>query len=174
MDRDLTFRNARPEDAADLAVIGRDTFVETFGHLYEPADLKAYLDATFTLENMKTDLADEAVGLRVALAGRRIVGYVKVGPVKLPIDTGPEPALELHRIYVYEARQGVGVGRILLSWAIDCARQRGAANLYLGVYEHNDRAIAVYESRGFEKVGAYKFPVGNTRDNEIIMKLALH
>lgn len=173
MDRELTFRDALRTDAADLAEIGRETFAETFGHLYPPQDLKTYLEETYSIERMKTDLDDPEVEVRVAYSGKRMVAYCKIGPCKLPIDTGREPALELHRVYVYQARQGVGVGRILLAWAIERARRRGATNLYLGVWESNDRAIAMYESRGFEKVGAYQFRVGETRDNEIIMRLRL-
>jgi diamine N-acetyltransferase len=171
LDRNLTFRDARPEDAADLADIGRDTFSETFGHLYPPAHLRSYLDTTFTLDTMRADLADPDTEVRIAFAGRRMIAYCKLGPLKLPIAPDPEPALELHRIYVSSARQGVGVGRILLSWAIDRARQRGARSLFLGVWKQNDKAIAVYASRGFAAVGDYKFRVGETLDDEIIMRL---
>lgn len=173
MDRELTFRDARENDAADLAEIGRDTFVETFGHLYPPGDLRNYLADTYSIEKMKDDLRDPQVEVRIAFSGRRMVAYCKIGPVKLPIDVGPEPALELHRVYVYQARQGVGVGRILLTWAIERARRRAAKTLFLGVWELNERAIKLYESRGFEKVGAYKFKVGDTLDDEIIMRLKL-
>jgi ribosomal protein S18 acetylase RimI-like enzyme len=173
LDRELTLRDANEDDAAELAEIGRDTFAETFGHLYPPHDLKVYLDETYSVERMKADLADPGVEVRVAFSGKRMVAYCKIGPCKLPIDTGPEPALELHRVYVYQARQGIGVGRILLAWAIERARRRGAKNLFLGVWESNDRAIAMYESRGFENVGAYQFRVGETRDNEFIMRLRL-
>jgi ribosomal protein S18 acetylase RimI-like enzyme len=174
LDRDLAFRDALGSDASDLAEIGRETFVETFGHLYPPADLKTYVDEAYSVERMSHDLEDPEVEVRVALSGRRMVAYCKIGPCKLPIDTGPEPSLELHRVYVYQARQGVGVGRILLAWAIERARRRGAANLFLGVWESNDRAIALYESRGFETIGSYKFKVGNTLDDEIIMRLRLN
>ena len=64
-------------------------------------------------------------------------------------------------------------GRILLAWAIERARQRGARNLFLGVWQSNERAIALYESRGFEKVGTYTFKVGDTMDDEFIMRLRL-
>ncbi|MDP3738366.1 MAG: N-acetyltransferase [Hyphomonadaceae bacterium] len=174
MDRELTFRDARETDAADLADIGRDTFVETFGHLYSPSDLKRYLDDTYSVEKMKEDLRDPQVEIRMAFSGKRMVAYCKIGPVKLPTDVGPDPALELHRVYVYQAGQGVGVGRILLAWATERARQRGAKNLFLGVWEGNHRAIALYESRGFEKVGTYKFKVGDTLDDEFIMRLRLN
>lgn len=173
VDRDLSFRDAEPKDAAGLAEIGRETFVETFGHLYPPADLRYYLEETYSVEKMSADLADPGVEVRIAYSGRRMLAYCKIGPCKLPFDTGPEPALELHRVYVYGHGQGVGVGRILLAWAIERARQRGARNLFLGVWQSNERAIAFYESRGFEKVGAYKFRVGGTLDDEYIMRLRL-
>jgi len=173
LDRELTFRDALAKDASALAEIGRDTFVETFGDLYPPGDLRQYLDETYSVDRMSSDLADPEVEIRMAYSGKRMVAYCKIGPCKLPFDVGPEPALELHRVYVYQARQGVGVGRILLAWAIERARQRGAKNLFLGVWESNERAIALYESRGFEKVGTYKFKVGDTLDDEFIMRLKL-
>jgi diamine N-acetyltransferase len=173
LDRNLTFRDARPEDAAELADIGRETFSETFGHLYPRAHLKAYLDETFTVDTMRADLADPEVEVRIASAGRRMIAYCKLGPVKLPVEAAPAPALELHRIYVSTARQGVGVGRILLTWAMERARQRGARSLFLGVWKHNDRAIAVYAGRGFEGVGEYRFRVGETLDEELIMRLLI-
>ncbi len=173
MDRDLTFRDAQLKDAAGLAEIGRDTFVETFGNLYPPGDLRKYLDDTYSISRMEADLKDPDVEVRIAFSGRKMAAYCKIGPCKLPFDVGPEPALELHRVYVYQAGQGVGVGRILLAWAIERSRQRGAKNLFLGVWESNERAIALYESRGFEKVGGYKFKVGDTLDDEFIMRLKL-
>lgn len=173
MNRDLTFRDAVMMDAAGLAEIGRETFAETFGDFYPPGDLRQFLDETYSVSKMEADLSDPEVEVRIAFSGKKMAAYCKIGPVKLPIETGPEPALELHRVYVYEARQGVGVGRILLAWAIERARQRGAKNLYLGVWESNHRAIALYENRGFEKVGGYKFKVGDTQDDEFIMRLRL-
>lgn len=169
----MTFRDAVMADAADLSEIGRETFIETFGNLYPPGDLVSHLEDTYSVEKMAADVSDPEVEVRVAFSGKRMVAYCKIGPCKLPIETGPGPALELHRVYVYQARQGVGVGRILLTWAIERARQRGAADLFLGVWQQNDRAIAVYRSRGFETVGAYKFRVGGTLDDEHIMRLKL-
>ncbi len=173
LDRALTFRDAREDGAVDVAEIGRDTFIETFGHLYPPHDLKTYLDDAFAIERIRAEILDPEIDIRIAFAGRRIVAYTKIGPCKLPIDTGPDAALELHRIYVYRARQGVGVGRILLNWAIERARQRGAKQLFLGVFSKNHHAISVYENRGFLKVGEYRFPVGETMDDENIMRLDL-
>ncbi|MDH5256016.1 MAG: hypothetical protein OEW72_08895, partial [Gammaproteobacteria bacterium] len=40
----VAFRRATPGDAVALAGLARETFVETFGHLYRPADLAAFLE----------------------------------------------------------------------------------------------------------------------------------
>ena len=50
MNRDLTFRDAQLKDAAGLAEIGRETFVETFGDLYPPGDLRQFLDETYSVD----------------------------------------------------------------------------------------------------------------------------
>lgn len=166
----LSFRDARPEDAGRLTEIGRDTFSETFGMLYKHEDLQQFLDDNFTVEKQLAEIEDPDIEIRIAAMRTKTIAYAKLGPVKLPVDHEPESSLELHRLYVRQEGQGVGVGRILLTWAVEQARQRGAKNIYLGVWENNQRAISVYETRKFETVGHYQFPVGNTLDNEVIMR----
>ena len=39
-----SIRRATPADAASLAALGTFTFIETFGHLYTPEDLQAFLE----------------------------------------------------------------------------------------------------------------------------------
>lgn len=41
---EIAYRSAAPADAAALAALGRDSFVDKFGHLYTPEDLVAFLD----------------------------------------------------------------------------------------------------------------------------------
>ena len=169
----LSFRDARPEDAGRLTEIGRDTFSETFGMLYRHEDLQAYLDEYFTPEKQLAEIEDPETEIRIAAMRTKTIAYAKLGPVKLPIEHDAATSLELHRLYVRQEGQGVGVGRILLTWAVEQARQRGAKNIYLGVWENNQRAISVYETRKFEAIGNYKFPVGNAMDNEVIMRKSL-
>jgi ribosomal protein S18 acetylase RimI-like enzyme len=51
-------------------------------------------------------------------------------------------------------RQGIGTG--LLAQAVDWARRRGVQKLELHVFPHNEAAIALYESFGFEREGYRK------------------
>lgn len=171
--QDLRFRDGRPDDADALSRLAQDTFEETFGGLYNAEDLNRFLEETFGVAAMQSLLADEAYDVRLAEAGRRLVGYAIIGPVTLPLDAMPDAGSQLHRLYVRASEQGVGVGRILLNWAMARARERAATEMYLGVWEHNDRAIAMYDSRNFETVGSYIYRVGRHEDTDLIMKREL-
>jgi GNAT superfamily N-acetyltransferase len=168
-----SYRRALPADAEALSAIGAETFVETFGHHYPPDHLRDYLASAYSLPGSQTDLSDPQTEVLFADLDGRPVAYCKIGACKLPIETGSEPCMELHRIYVRAEAQGLGVGRMLLDWTLQRARARGAVNVFLGVWSQNPRALAIYGSRGFEPVGGYKFAVGATLDDEVIMRLRL-
>ncbi|MAK59685.1 MAG: GNAT family N-acetyltransferase [Ponticaulis sp.] len=169
----LRFRDGSVEDAARIADLGRQTFAEYFGQVYKKSDLDHYLDKYFSVPKVERDLGNPDYDYRVAEAPSGLVGYAKIGPVSLPVDQSGRTGLQLHRLYVREIRQGVGVGGILLSWAIDRASERGADDFWLGVWAQNKRAIGVYESRGFVASDYYDIHVGESIDKELMMSLRL-
>ena len=169
----IAYRNARAEDAAALAAFSRDTFVETFGHLYPPEDLAAFLAAKYGTEIQGQEIADETLLYRLAFESDALVGYCKTGPMSLPVDPGAAKALELHRLYVATRVKGAGVARTLMDEALAWARAQGAEAMYLGVWENNRRAQAFYRRYGFEHVGEHGFMVGRVRDHDFIWRLQL-
>ena len=80
---------------------------------------------------------------------------------------------ELNRLYVAAAWHGKGVAQALLKDAMKSAKDAGADCLWLGVWEHNPRAIAFYRKCGFEDVGSHHFMLGTDRQRDVIMSLAL-
>ena len=169
----ISYRDAEARDAAPLAAFSRDTFVETFGHLYPPEDLAAYLAEKYGAEIQTREIADRATHYRLAFAGAEIVGYCKTGAFDLPVTADPANAVELHRLYVSSGYKGAGVAKALMDEALDWARAKGAGAIYLSVWEENHRAQAFYRRYGFEHVGEHGFAVGRVRDRDLIWRLAL-
>jgi ribosomal protein S18 acetylase RimI-like enzyme len=167
----LSFRNATPRDLPAIDRVFRTSFCDTFAHLYRAADLSAFL-AKFTPEAWREEFDDPAYAFRVADVNREVVGYVKLGPLTLPVDPVPG-AMELRQLYLLKERHGSGIATQLMDWALEEARRRGAEQLYLTVYKDNDRARRVYERYGFVPVGRYDFMVGEHADEDIIMRKAL-
>jgi GNAT superfamily N-acetyltransferase len=168
----IAYRDGTPRDAAALAALFEASFAETFGHIYAPEDLAAFL-AGFTLVDWARELADPAFAFRIAEAeGGAVAGYAKLGPVTLPVAPAGAAA-ELRQLYVAKAWHGAGVARALMAWVIEEAWARGAAELYLSVFTENHRARAFYDSHGFEPIGPYIFMVGNHADEDVIMRKRL-
>lgn len=158
-------RDADVADIPALARLAQDTYVETFGHLYRPEDLDAFFAEVLSEAAIAAEMRDPAVAYRLIDADGELVGYCKVGPVKVPAKP-TEPALELRQLYLRQSAQGLGLGDALLTWAMDEARTRGAKLLYLSVFSENFRAQRFYRRHGFQHGGEYHFIVGEQADHE--------
>ncbi|TFI59882.1 GNAT family N-acetyltransferase [Sphingomonas parva] len=167
----MTFRTAAPTDAPLLSQLGRNTFVETFGHLYRPEDLAAFLE-THEEARWAAELADPAVSVRLVEDKGVPAAYAKVGPVSLPVEPDA-PAAELRQFYILRPWHGSGIAPMLMNWVMDESRRRGAQELYLSVYVDNLRARRFYDRYGFEFVAPYAFMVGEQADEDLIMRLTL-
>jgi ribosomal protein S18 acetylase RimI-like enzyme len=66
--------------------------------------------------------------------------------------------LVIHRLAVHPLYQGKGFGKMLLQFAEEFARNNGNSSIRLDVYSENPGALAMYERKGYRKVGAIRFP----------------
>ena len=167
----ITYRDASPADAHTIAAIFRESFVDTFAHLYAPEDLAAFLGG-FTEEGWRAELSDPAFAFRLAEEDGRAAGYLKLGPTTLP-HVAPGPAIELRQFYLLSPWHGRGIATELMDWALAEARRRGARDMYLSVFIDNHRARRFYERYGFTYLGPYRFMVGNHADEDMVMRLRL-
>jgi ribosomal protein S18 acetylase RimI-like enzyme len=130
--------------------------------------LEAFL-AQFTREAWQSELTDERYAFQLAEADGKPVGYVKLGPPSLPVETCGR-TIEIRQFYLLHDWRGAGIAHALMDWAIEEARVRGAQEMFLTVYTDNHRAKRFYQRYGFEEVGPYKFMVGTQADEDIIMR----
>lgn len=164
----VAYRDATGADAAALRELFAESFVETFGHLYGPADLQEFLD-TNSLDKWQNSLADPQIAIRVADMDGELAGFVELAPKKLPYETSA-PAIELRRLYLRSSAHGRGIADALMKWALQEANARGAQEIVLSVYIDNHRARRFYERYGFEAVGRYDFMVGSHADEDLILR----
>jgi ribosomal protein S18 acetylase RimI-like enzyme len=169
----ITYRTPGPADAAPLAEMARDAFLETFGPLYAPGDLDSFLETTFGPTGLPAQVSDPAYTIRIAVdAAGSIAGFAKLAAMGQPVDH-PPGSIELKQLYVLKRYHGAGVGPALMDWAIGVARSRSAPALYLSVYAENWRALAFYRRIGFVQVGTAPFVVGDKIDIDPVMMLDL-
>lgn len=167
----MLIRRASAADADTLSAISRDTFVETFGHLYTPEDLRWHLDFSYAPDTYRDAL--EEAGCAAWLledSEGHAQGYAFVGPAGLPHDEVQSGDMELKRLYLRKAGQNGGWGTRLYLEAERWMLANGPAALWVGVWSENLGAQRFYQRHGFSKVGEYLYPVGETRDLEFILR----
>jgi diamine N-acetyltransferase len=159
-----------PEDAAALAALKAETFVETFAEDNDPVHVRAHVAREFTADAVRRSLEDDASTTWWLLDGGVPVGFLKVNRGHAQTEPGLDDGLEVEQIYVLAAHHGRGHGSRLIDHAMHTARAEGHAFIWLGVWEHNRRAIAVYEHRGFVPIGDHTFLFGDEEQRDVLMR----
>jgi ribosomal protein S18 acetylase RimI-like enzyme len=156
---EMRIRHARPDDAPTLAAFGERTFRETFAAQNRAEDMDAYCARAYTAAQQRREI-ETGVMLVVEDDGEFVAyAYVK----KEPSQWGD---VELARFYVDAKHHGRGIAQQLMSAVENEAR---GATLWLGVWEHNPRAIRFYEKFGFIKAGSQPFLVGSDLQTDFVL-----
>jgi ribosomal protein S18 acetylase RimI-like enzyme len=160
-----TIRHATPEDAAALAELGARTFRDAFAAQNRAEDMDAYVAQTYGEAQQRRELEDpENVTLLVERDG------VLIGFAQLRRDAD---SVEIARFYVDRGHHGAGIAQELMQRCVDAARDLGAYVLWLGVWEHNPRAIRFYEKCGFVDIGSHPFLIGSDLQTDRLMSLVI-
>lgn len=166
----LLLRRGTVEDIAAIAHLTQATFTETFGHLYPPEDLAAYLNAACTPDVCRQAVEDPRMAYWIVGAeGAPPVGFALAGYCKLPVENLEPKAGELRQLYVLASHQNQRLGARLFEASLEWLEQNYSP-IYIGVWSENYGAQRFYGRYGFAKVGEYGFPVGKTVDHEFILK----
>lgn len=164
---------ATEKDAALVTALSRSTFYDSFIENNTEADMQLFLDTYFTVENIAKELARPSNYCFVAYEHDVPAGYVNLREGNTPSELEGKNVMEIGRIYVVQDRIGSGIGKRLMQLSISLASEKKKEVLWLGVWEHNPRAIAFYERWGFEKFGEHKFILGTDVQNDWLMKKEL-
>lgn len=163
----VAYRAPVPADHPPLRAMARRSFAETFGHLYEREPFASFLESTYGPGGaMDHDLRNPEIEWDVAFDGPRPIGYSKLTPLRAPAPAPVPGALELQQLYVLAEWHGTGVAAHLMEHALDRATAVGAPELYLTVFDHNERAKRFYARYGFAEVGHCTFTLGDRVDDD--------
>lgn len=160
-----------PDEIDILQKLSKQTFFESFSWGNTEENMARYLEEGFSIDKLSRELNDENTTFYFIRSGADIIGYMKLNEGLSQTELQEEHGLEIERIYVLKEYQGKGVGKKLLSRAIQMANQKNAPFIWLGVWEENKKAIAFYEKNGFVTFDQHFFMVGEDRQTDLMMKL---
>ena len=169
----LRIRVARPEDAAALASLAERTFREAFSDTNDEADMELHCSRSFGVELQLREIRDADYVTLLGERDGRLAGYSQLKRHSPQPCVPLERPSELYRLYVDSRWHSSGVAQMLMTETLAAAATASSDGIWLGVWEHNLRAIAFYRKFGFELVGEHDFFLGQDKQRDLIMALTL-
>ena len=160
-------------DVEKLQAISRITFSQTFTEHNSAEDMNAYLNKSFSIPQLTSEIANVDSEFYFAQEGTTVIGYLKVNTGAAQTESKELNAFEIERIYVDADFLGKKVGQLLFNKAIELAKAKNKLYVWLGVWEENHRALAFYKKNGFVPFDKHIFKLGNDEQTDIMMKLEL-
>jgi GNAT superfamily N-acetyltransferase len=167
----LSLRVAEFADLVPLLDLAQTSFVQAFTEGNKPENVQAYLSQAFTPVQLEKELRNPASTFLLASLEGKLVGYTKLNLAAAQTDVQDPESLEVARLYTVEKVWGMGVGQFLLDAALDFTKEKGKTFVWLGVWEHNARAIRFYEKNGFRAFGSHPFPFGDEIQTDWLMRV---
>ena len=157
----------------DLQEVSIQTFTETFKDNNSEKSLNDYLNTAYELTKLEKELENPHSEFYFAYFNNELAGYLKININDAQSEKMGENALEVERIYIKKSFKRRGIGRYLLDTAEQLAKKYHKEFIWLGVWEHNPKAIAFYETMGFKITGAHSFFMGEEEQTDLIMRKQL-
>ncbi len=166
----MIIRYGTPDDAPTLSAFAARTFQEAFAAENDPDDMAAYMATAFTPDQQRIELADPANICLIASKGDDILGYTLIRTAtEIPACVSGRPAIELSRFYVDRPWHGTAVAAALMDETLREGVSLGAHTIWLGVWEHNVRAVRFYTKHGFRDAGSHFFVLGSDVQTDRVM-----
>ncbi len=156
-----------------LQEIAIKTFKDTFSEVNSAADMRAYLEESFNTASLALELNNPDSEFFFAVEGKEIMGYLKINFGNAQNELKEENSLEVERIYVLEQFQRKQIGQLMFNKALEIAQNKKVDFVWLGVWEHNTKAMNFYQKNGFEVFDKHSFFFGSDEQTDIMMRLFL-
>lgn len=165
----VSIRPIQTDEIDQLIKISKQCFHQTFDPWRALEDVNTYIQRAYTREKLLSELKTTTSKMFFAFVDNQIAGYLKVNWGSSQTENNWPEAFEIQRIYVLKQFQGLHVGSALMHKAISMAKEEHFHRVWLGVWEHNDKAQKFYYYFGFKIEDDHTFMMGDTAQRDLMM-----
>lgn len=155
-------------DVDELRAISIETYTDTFGEFNSDENMRIYLEDAYNRDKLLAELAETKSQFYFLKENNETVGYLKLNVGDAQTEYIGDNLLEVERIYVRTAFLRNGYGTKLIQTAEEIARDLGVKGMWLGVWEHNQRALNFYSKMGFRHISQHSFFMADDEQIDLI------
>jgi ribosomal protein S18 acetylase RimI-like enzyme len=168
----VSIRAVISAEAGILADLSRRTFYDTFAPVNTEADMEKFMRLQFSRDQLTAEVDLPGNRFFIAWLNDQPAGYLFLKDAAHPA-LNTDQSIEISRLYADQGYIGKGVGKSLMQFAVNTTRAENNTVIWLGVWEHNTRAINFYKAFGFEKFAEHDFILGDDVQRDWLMKKSL-
>lgn len=134
--------------------IAHQTWPSTYGSILSPEQIAFMLEKFYSLEALQDQATQKKHQFILASAEETPLGFAS-------FEFSPETHLtKIHKIYLLPQSQGLGIGKNLINYISEQAKNNGQKGILLNVNRFNP-ALHFYKKIGFEVVREENIEIGN-------------
>jgi GNAT superfamily N-acetyltransferase len=145
----MEIKKAGLTDLAEVQDIGIRSYLPHYRHLWKEGGTDWYLHRCFGDETLQAELVDKNIEYYIISSENRSIGILKLVLQKSLPDSNIENALYLEKIYFVKEWTGKGIGRQLMEFTFDRAKELNCECVWLMAMDTSDKPIAAYQRAGF-------------------------
>ncbi len=171
--QDIEIRAVEPKDVSLLREVSVMTFTQTFASQNTERDMQLYISTNLSEQQLLSEIHLPYSEFYIACVQQKVAGYLKLNFPDGSMQSEHPGMLEIERIYILQEFQRKSVGNTLFEYSKHIARSKKLKGIWLGVWEHNLKAIQFYKKTGFVQTGSQVFKLGDDEQTDLIMELSL-
>lgn len=164
------FRLATISDTEAICVLAEKTFRDTYTEFNTPENMEIHVAKNFSTEAILADLQNNQNQYFIIELETKIVAFAKLVKDHSTKGLANKKVVEIERFYVDKNLHGQQLGRKLMDFCMNWAKENNFETIWLGVWENNQNAMQFYKKMGFEFLDKHVFVLGTEVQTDFTMK----
>tara|TARA_R110002124_G_scaffold59431_1_gene164206 strand:+ start:1112 stop:1654 length:543 start_codon:yes stop_codon:yes gene_type:complete len=146
--QNLQLKIITKEDCKDLFTLMKEIYPLAYSHFWND-DGDWYLNSQYSKENILKEISQENAEYYFILFKDEIIGNFRIIWDDKLSNLSEEKQLKLHRIYLHPKIQGKGIGKQLMIWLEQKAKQKDYKIIWLDAMDAQPQAFQFYKKLGY-------------------------
>jgi len=146
--QNIKLKKIRNSDTGFLFILMKEIYTSAYSHFWEDKGAW-YVNSQYSKEVVLREIQEPKTDYYFVLFKEVIVGVLRVVWDETLKGFLKQPQVKLHRIYLSNETQGIGLGKKLLSWLEGEARKKGYQIIWLDAMDQHTQALQFYKKQGY-------------------------
>ena len=136
-------------DATALFTLMNEVYTAAYKHFWKDQG-NGYIQRQYGAENIVKELREEQTAYYFIVVNEEVVGNFRVLWNRELLGFPHKKSAKLHRLYLHPKSHGQGIGKTLMNWLENTAKERRYDLIWLDAMDAQPKAFQFYENLGYQ------------------------